>query len=392
MFLGGLIDLGLPVDYLKSEVSRLKIPFQLDTQTVLKKSIRAIQVHIVDPEENHHHHHRPAAELVRVVQESDLSDPIKKKSISIIGKIARAEGKIHGQKPEEVYLHEIGGVDTLVDIAGVLIGLDYFHIDKIKASSIPTGYGSVLTSHGELPIPAPATIELLRGVPVTGGQVPDELTTPTGAAIISTITEEFGAIPSMIVEGIGYGAGYRDYEKPNVLRLLLGRHSFSLLEEDNILIETNLDDMSPQIAEYVSEKLFEAGALDVYTTPIYMKKHRPAFKLSVLVAYDNLNQVRNLLFQETTTLGLREIAVKKAFLSREDRIVETIWGKTTVKISYHQNGFKVTPEYEECKIIARNSQVPLIEVIRSVQNTGIQSISPSEVGPKTMNNNQDSPQ
>lgn len=372
MFLGGLIDLGLPVDYLKSEIAKMKIPFQFHAITTKKGSIQAVQIEIADPEESesHHvdHHHRPVAELIRIIQESKLSHSIREKSTTILWKIAQAEGKIHGQNPENVYLHEVGGVDTLIDITGVLIGVNYLAINKIMASIIPTGYGFISTSHGTLPIPAPATAELLKGIPVTAGHVPGELTTPTGAALIGTMAEQFGSIPPMIIERIGYGAGHRDYESPNVLRLLLGRDLPTSQHEENILIETNIDDMSPQIVDYVSEKLFEAGALDVYTTPIYMKKQRPAFMLSVIVPPSRLQEFRDLLFKETTTLGIREISFKKVSLPREDMELETTWGKTKVKISRYRDGIKLTPEYEECKSIARQFHLPLIEVIHAVRN------------------------
>ena len=392
MFLGGLIDIGLSVDTLRSELIKLKIPFEIEAKHVLTGSIRATQFLIIDPEKvqaHHPHQHRPARELVRIVQESDLDESIKKKSISIIWKIAQAEGKIHGQKPEDVYLHEIGGLDTLIDITGALIGLSYFKVSKIISSPIPTGSGLINTSHGILPIPAPATIELLKGIPIQAGQTTGELTTPTGAAIISTLADQFGTLPKMIVEKIGYGAGYYDYDRPNVLRLLLGYSSQIKPEEENILIETNLDDMSPQIIEYVSEKLFENGALDVFTTPIYMKKQRPAFQLSVLVSMDKAELLRNIIFQETTTLGVREVLVKKVSLHREDRIIQTVWGKTKVKISYLPKGIKVTPEYEECKKIAREFNIPLLNVFQMIQKTALQILELSQITSPNLSSNQD---
>jgi len=374
MFLGGLIDLGLPIDLLRSELTKLKIPFLIQPEKVSKGSIQATQVKIIDPEEYHYpehhdHHHRPAKELVRILQESDLSPTIKEKSQSILGKIAQAEGNIHGQKPEEVFLHEVGGLDTLIDITGVLIGLNFFKIKKVFASTIPTGFGFVETTHGKLPIPAPATLELLKGIPIYSGNIPYELTTPTGAALIASLANEFGTLPHMVVEKIGYGAGFHDFETPNILRLLLGRLSEYQHEEENILIETNLDDMSPQIIEYVSEKLFDIGALDVFTTPIFMKKQRPAFKLSVIIEPEILEKAKDIIFQETTTLGFREFKVKKIFLAREERLVDTPWGKIPVKISQHQKGFRITPEYEECKTIAQKFQLPLIDVIHFVHQS-----------------------
>lgn len=382
MFLGGLVDLGLPIDLLQEELTKLKISFLIQAEKVTKRAIQATQVIITDPEEHHHHthhpdhhhHHRPAKELVRILQESDLSSSIKEKSISLLWKIAQAEGSIHGQNPEEVFLHEVGGLDTIIDITGAIIGLNYFHIKKVFASTISTGFGFIETAHGKLPIPAPATVELLKGVPIKSGHIPHELTTPTGAAIIAGITNEFGTLPHMVIEKIGYGAGSHDFEIPNTLRLFLGRLSENERTEENILIETNLDDMSPQIIEYVSDKLFEIGALDVFTTPIFMKKQRPAIKLSVIIQPDLFERVKNILFQETTTLGFREFQFKKVFLAREDRFVETVWGKVRVKIAKHQKGFRITPEYEECKTIAQKFQIPLLDVIRFVHQTATERI------------------
>lgn len=381
MFLGSLIDLGLSIDILREELGKLKIPFLIQAEKVKKGSIQATQIKIMNPEEHLHHihhdnyhHHRPAKELIGILQESDLSPAIKEKSISLLWKIAQAEGKIHGQKPEEVFLHEVGGLDTLIDITGAIIGLNYFQIKKVFASAIPTGFGFIKTAHGKLPIPAPATVELLKGVPIKSGQIPYELTTPTGAVIIANLANEFGPLPYMIIEKIGYGAGYHDFETPNVLRLFLGRVPENEQVEENILIETNLDDMSPQIIEYVSDKLFDIGVLDVFTAPIFMKKQRPAIQLSVIFPPHLLEKVKNILFQETTTLGFRVIHFHKVFLAREDRLVDTAWGKIRVKISKYQKGFKITPEYEECKKIAQKYQIPLLDVIRSIHQSAMEII------------------
>ncbi|NLJ50318.1 MAG: nickel pincer cofactor biosynthesis protein LarC [Candidatus Atribacteria bacterium] len=384
MFLGALVDLGLPIDKLQEELAKLKIPFFIQAEKVSKGSIQATQIKIIDPKENHythhgnHHYHRPAKELVGILQESDLPPLIKEKSISLLWKIAQAEAKIHGRKPEDVFLHEVGGLDTLIDISGTIIGLHFFQIKKVFASTIPTGFGFIETAHGKLPIPAPATVELLKGVPIKSGHIPNELTTPTGAVLIANLVDEFGPLPHMIIEKIGYGAGYHDFETPNVLRLFLGCVPENEQVEENILIETNLDDMSPQIIEYVSDKLFDIGALDVFTTPIFMKKQRPAIQLSVIFPSHLFEKVKNILFQETTTLGFRFIHFNKIFLTREDRLVDTTWGKIRVKISKHQKGFRITPEYEECRKIAQKYQIPLLDVIHSIHQSALETIEPNK--------------
>ncbi|MDI3543719.1 MAG: pyridinium-3,5-bisthiocarboxylic acid mononucleotide nickel chelatase, partial [Candidatus Atribacteria bacterium] len=298
MFLSSLLDLGISSSLFISEIKKMPIPFEIEIKKVQKHNISATQIKIKE-EEHQHHHHRPARELIRIIRESPFTPSIKEKAQEMVRKIAEVEAKIHGADPQEIHLHEVGGVDTLVDITGVLIALHMLEIDEICSSPIPTGHGWVESAHGLLPIPAPATLELLRGIPIYSGEVEGELTTPTGAVLVSTLSKSFGSLPSCQIEKIGYGAGERDYSYPNVLRAIIGKKEVHLKEEKNLVIETNIDDMSPQIVEYLTEKLFQEGALDVFITPIFMKKQRPAFQLSVITPLFLKTKMEEVILKET---------------------------------------------------------------------------------------------
>lgn len=367
MFLSSLLDLGISSSLFISEIKKIPIPFEIEIKKVQKHNISATQIKIKEEE---HHHHRPARELIRIIQESPFTLSIKEKAQEIVEKIAEVEAKIHGADPQEIYLHEVGGVDTLVDITGVLIALRMLEIDQICSSPIPTGHGWVESAHGLLPIPAPATLELLRGIPIYSGEVEGELTTPTGAALISSLSKSFGSLPFCQIEKIGYGAGERDYSYPNVLRAIMGKREVYLKEEKNLVIETNIDDMSPQVVEYLTEKLFQEGALDVFITPIFMKKQRPAFQLSVITPLFLKNKMEEVILKETTTLGVREYQVDKYFLSREEIEIPTSWGKVRGKLSSFGEMIKITPEYEDCRKIAVQEKIPLLQVIQEAQREG----------------------
>jgi len=367
MFLSSLLDLGISSSLFISEIKKMPISFEIEIKKIQKHNISATQVKIKEEE---HHHHRPARELIRIIQESPFPSPIKEKAQEMVRKIAEVEAKIHGADPQEIYLHEVGGVDTIVDITGVLIALHMLEIDEIRSSPIPTGHGWVESAHGLLPIPAPATLELLRGIPIYSGEIEGELTTPTGAVLVSSLSKSFGSLPSCQIEKIGYGAGERDYSYPNVLRAIMGKREIHLKEEKNLVIETNIDDMSPQIVEYLTEKLFQEGALDVFITPIFMKKQRPAFQLSVITPLFLKTKMEEVILKETTTLGVREYQVDKYFLSREEIEIPTSWGKVRGKISFWGEMVKVTPEYEDCKKIAAQEKIPLLQVIQEAQRGG----------------------
>lgn len=369
MFLGALLDLGvIEVEAFVAQLQRfLPFPFDITIRQVRKGSISATQVSVVDPSPSHT---RSAKEMVSFLQSGLLPQSLQSKAQAILQVIAEAEGRVHGCHPEEVHFHEIGGGDTLVDIVGVLYALELLGVQEVYSSPIPTGRGFVRTSHGLLPVPAPVTLELLRGVPVYTGSEEGELTTPTGAALVTHLVTSFGPCPHIVVQKIGYGAGLQDFTIPNVLRVILGELEGRENQERNVLLETNIDDMSPQIVEYLAERLFEAGALDVFVTPIYMKKHRPAFMLSVLAPISLAPRLRTLIFEETTTLGVREHEVVKWALPRKEVVISTPWGTVRGK-EVHKSGKTVTlPEYEECKKIAQKTGLPLQEVLERLRKTG----------------------
>ncbi|MEN3183711.1 MAG: nickel pincer cofactor biosynthesis protein LarC [Atribacterota bacterium] len=366
MFLGALLDLGtIEIDAFVAQLKEfLPLPFDVTVCKVYKKGISATQVLVTEP---HPPHARSAKEMHDFLERSSLPKTLQSKAQTILQAIAEAEGKVHGCHPKEVHFHEIGGGDTLVDVVGVLYALELLGVQEIYSSPIPTGRGFVHTSHGLLPVPAPVTLELLQGIPVYTGLVEGELTTPTGAALIAHLTNAFGPCPPMIVQKIGYGAGLQDLSIPNVLRAILGEREEEAYQERNVLLETNIDDMSPQIVEYLTERLFEAGALDVFVTPIYMKKQRPAFALSVLAPLSLAPRLRTIIFEETTTLGIREHEVVKWVLPRREVTLSTPWGAIRGKEVRKGGKTLVLPEYEECKKIARRTGLPLREVLEKLK-------------------------
>jgi pyridinium-3,5-bisthiocarboxylic acid mononucleotide nickel chelatase len=295
---------------------------------------------------------------------------VRKNSLRIFERLAAAEAKVHATTPDKIHFHEVGAVDSIVDIVGSVIGLELLGVSQIMASAINTGSGMVQTAHGLLPVPAPATAELLTGIPLYQSTTQFELTTPTGAAIISTLGSSFGPMPPMKIERTAYGAGDQDFPgHPNVLRLLIGEPVAGYDEDTSIVIETNIDDMNPQIYDYVIEKLMKQGAQDVYLTPIIMKKGRPAVLLSVLVDKARADAVLDTLFRETTSIGVRIQEVGRKKLSREIREVDTVYGKIRMKISRRGNEIlTITPEYEDCRRIAEEKRIPLKQVMEEAKS------------------------
>ncbi|AKG34926.1 nickel pincer cofactor biosynthesis protein LarC [Paenibacillus durus] len=317
----------------------------------------------------HGHHHRNIGDIERIIGASLLPDRVKELSMKIFMQVALAEAKVHGKPLEEVHFHEVGAVDSIVDIVGAAICLDYLQVDKILASPVQVGGGFVRCAHGLIPVPAPATVEILKGIPVKAGLVPFETTTPTGAAILAAVVDEFTDKPDFVMEAVGYGLGNRDLEIPNVLRVYLGR-----MEEKKesaaagpILLETNIDDMNPELYGYVEEQLFAHGASDVFKTPIIMKKGRPAVKLSVLVGAKREKDVLEVIFKETTSLGVRKLPVGKAMLERSFVKHSTRYGEVTIKNSYYEGKLvKYKPEYEDCKRLALANGVPISKIYREI--------------------------
>jgi uncharacterized protein (TIGR00299 family) protein len=370
MTLGALVDLELEPDFLKNELAKLKLDgYKISYDRTEKHGIAGTKAHVelthhTDHNHHGHHHSRNLSDIRRLIEDSDLRGDVKAKSIAVFVKLGEAEARVHGTTIDEVHFHEVGAVDSIVDIVGSVIGISALGIEKIYSSAPSLGKGFTRSAHGIIPVPAPATLELLKGIPVRQTEIESELVTPTGAAIVSTLADGFGPAPEMVVEKIGYGAGDRDLaEQPNLLRIYLGtaRHNY---ERDTVkVIETNIDDMSPQVYDLLIDKLLGIGALDVFLTPILMKKSRPAVMLTALVDSPHLQEVCDCILAETTTLGVRIYEADRKKLSREIIEVETEYGKVRAKLGkMGDQVVKILPEYEDCKRLAREKNVPIMKV------------------------------
>ncbi len=364
MTLGALVDLGVPVEWLEENLRKLPLSgFELSTAPMNKGGIQAIdvRVEVKDTETS-----RNYAVIKDLIANSELNDRVKTLSSEMFRRIGTAEAKVHGCELEKVHFHEVGGIDAIVDIVGTALGIDFLGIERVVSAHVPVGGGTVTCSHGELPVPAPATCEILENVPVYGGGE-TELTTPTGAAIIKTLAAEFGPLPEMKIQKTGYGSGKRQPAgRPNLLRILLGEtgESDELFAHDHItVVETNIDDMNPEVCGYVMEKLFTDGALDVLLMPVFMKKNRPGTVLQVLCGNQKKDKIIRRILSETSSIGLRYYPVERCLLEREEIVVETTWGKMAVKKVRRPGGkTELVPEYEECCRVADENGIPIREV------------------------------
>jgi len=364
MILGALFDLGLDKEAWSRELNKLGISgYTVKIERKRKGPLMGTDVNIIVEDKITHRH---AKEILDIVSNSRLDDDIKEKSLKILTRIAQAESSIHNEPLEEVHLHELGGIDTIVDVVGSIIGLKLLGIEAVYSSPLPIGEGFIETAHGKLPVPAPATIELLKGIPVYSNGMKGELVTPTGAGIISTISYGFGPIPTLTIEKIGYGAGKKEFPIPNMLRAIMGELYQEKQRDTNTIIDVNIDDMNPQVYGYLMDRLFELGALDVFFTPIYMKKSRPAVKLTVISPNHLVDKLVEVIFKETTSIGVRIYRVEKIMLPREVVEVDTPWGTARVKISYINGTPKVMPEYDDCKAIAEKTGIPIQEVMKEI--------------------------
>lgn len=318
-----------------------------------------------------HHHHRNFTMIKDMINNSTLSDGVKALSIEMFRLVAVAEGKVHNKPMGEVHFHEVGATDSIVDMVGAAICIDALQVDKIMASSIQVGGGFVTCAHGKMPVPAPATVEILQGVPLKYNLVPFETTTPTGAAILKATVSAYKDEHDMRIHKIGYGLGYKDFEVPNALRVYLGEIEDApgeLVIEKQYVMETNIDDMNPEIFTYIEQKLFDAGALDVYKTPIMMKKGRPAVTLSILFSKENREALQKIIFTETSSGGVRETQVAKSMLKRDFVDVETSYGSVKVKNLYYEGKcIKCKPEYEDCARLAHEQGVPIQAIYDAVK-------------------------
>jgi uncharacterized protein (TIGR00299 family) protein len=378
MFIGALLDCGLNFEFLKAELGKLNVEgYELGLARVDRSGISAakfdVHVHTDHHGHEHHHHghhhnhsHHHLSEIKRIISSSNLSDRVKERARTIFQRIGEAEAKIHDIPIEKVHFHEVGAIDSIVDIVGASVALDALQIERIISSPLHVGSGTFTCAHGTYPVPGPATTELLKGVPIYSKEIEGELMTPTGAAIISTLAESYGSMPMMRVERIGYGAGTRDYPKfPNVLRAIIGE-----IEEDAdqtpatvTVIEANIDDLNAQVFGHLMEKLLAAGALDIFYTPVQMKKNRPGVLLTLLCQPEDRERMCEIVFRETTTLGVRYRNEKREVLKREFTTVETEYGQIRIKVSRSRDGrvMNFSPEFEDCRAAAEKHRVGLRE-------------------------------
>jgi len=375
MNLAAMIDLGVPRDYLESELRKLgDLPFELRVSRQKKNGIEGTLVDVVlTPEErvlaskHHHEEHRSWNEIKRMIERSTLANETRDMSIRIFERIALAEAKVHGVSVENVHFHEVGAVDSIVDIVGAAVCFNYLKPEAVYASPPQLGGGFVDTAHGKLPVPAPATAEILRGIPVVTGGVPFETTTPTGAAILAELVNEFTHNAHLTIHKTGYGLGHRQTEIPNLLRVYLA----AVPDRDHSkrwwMIECNIDDMNPEMYDYLIDRILALGADDVFLTPVIMKKSRPATTLSVLCSEHIADAVSSFILAETTSLGIRKFPVSKEMLQRTTEEISVPAGKVRIKHAVH-NGkvLRSKPEFEDCRRLASEKNLPLSEIYRQI--------------------------
>jgi uncharacterized protein (TIGR00299 family) protein len=361
MILGALIDAGLSPLRLREELKKLRLPgVRLRVKKVLKGGIAATRVSVEGRSEKHH---RNLGELLKIIDRSSTEAEVKEKSKEIFQRIASVEAKIHQKPIDEIHFHEIGGLDSIVDIVGSVWGLRQMGIDEVHVSKVNVGTGFVECEHGTLPVPAPATLALMKGKPIYSSGVERELLTPTGAAILTSLGFQFGQMPPMKLEKIGYGAGRDDLPHPNLLRLIIGTLTKTSGQERVEVIETNIDDMNPQFYDYVMEKLLAMGVLEVFIIPIMMKKNRPATLLTIISPSEQLPSIISFLLRETTTLGLRWHEEERSRTDREIIPLHTRHGEIHFKIArWEGNVVNLSPEYEDCKRLALEKGIPLKDV------------------------------
>ncbi len=413
MFLGALVDAGVSPALLEKTVAGLNVGARLEISKVLRSGITATKVdvwindqakdhpqdgerpfhehgHTHSHEHSHHHHHdahehpleesgrhhhdehahgRHLSEIKKIISAAPISETAKQRALAIFQSLGEAEAKIHNMPIEKIHFHEVGAVDAIVDIVCAAVGSDALGVDEWVCSPVNVGGGTVQAAHGRLPVPAPATVELLKDIPIYSSGIDKELTTPTGAAIVKTLVSRFGTVPAYRIEKSGYGAGTRDFPShANVLRLTVGESTAITQATGNEMVsvlEANIDDLNPQVFGYVMDKLLEAGALDVFGTPVQMKKNRPGMLLTVLTRTEDAQRIAKIVFAETTTLGIRMREERRAVLIRRSEVVRTPWGEVRMKIG-NLNGTvtNYAPEYEDCRRIASVHGVPLKSVMQ----------------------------
>ena len=390
MCLGALVNGGVPWEYLTKSLASLGIKqeYQLEQTQVVRNSQTATKVlvkqkhHHAHHHDHHHHHARHLPEIVTIIQAADISDRAKEWSLKIFNALAIAEGAVHGVAPEKVHFHEVGATDAIIDIVGTCIGLDWLRIDQLYCSALPTGGGTIKAEHGILSVPVPAVLQLYqaRQVPVYSNGIEKELVTPTGAAIATTLATSFGAPPAMTIENIGLGAGSQEFKIPNILQLWIGKStdSFDWQSEEVTVLETQIDDLSPQAIAYTLEQLLSESALDVFTQGITMKKSRSGILLSVICQPHLANRCKEIIFNETTTLGIRERTQSRSVLNRQIKVVTTPYGEVKVKIAtcgQTNSAINLQPEYEDCALLARQHSISWYKVQQAAISAAKEQLS-----------------
>lgn len=370
MTVGALLNLGLPFEYLEEQLKKLNVSgYQLEQNITERHKISATKFDVKLTDDSKHRHLKDITELIN---SSDLSDRIKEISCQAFEKLARAEAKIHNSTPDKVHFHEVGGVDAIIDIVGSAIGVEYFNPEAVFCSTVIVGQGITKSSHGVIPIPAPATVEILKNVPTKIAKTEGERVTPTGVAILTTLVDFYGGgfdSPEMTLKNSGFGAGSKKYDDcPNLLRIILGetdgKHTFS----DRIdILETNIDDMNPQIYDYLFSQLYKAGAFEVFLTPVIMKKNRPGHLLTVLCKNKLSDKICDIIFNETSTAGIRFRSESRRILERREKVVKTGFGSIRVKLLKLKDGYKIQPEYDDCREAAEKHRASLKEIMETVR-------------------------
>lgn len=366
MLLSSLVDLGADATYIESQLNTLPLDgFKLNFSSQNKQGIQATGLKIDFDEA---HHHRKASDIFKMIKESSLPTRVKERSICIFDVIAHAEAKIHGMSVEDVHFHEVGAMDSIIDIIGGCLALEQLEIDELYASPIPTGNGKINIAHGVYPVPAPATAEILKGIPLASFDVSSELTTPTGAAFIKALVSEVGPMPAVSMDEIGYGCGIKDFEFPNILRAIQFTVADNTPSQVQV-IECQIDDMTAETLGFFIEQVIDDGALDAYFTPITMKKSRPATQLTVICKFDDAQYFEDYMLKNTSSLGVRSYAVNRKILHRQFQTIHTSYGTILVKIGMlQQQVIKAKPEFEDVKNAATQYDKPFLTVYNEIQN------------------------
>jgi len=378
MTMAALIDAGIDAKLIRRGIDSLGLDeVELDVQTVMKGGFQATYVKVLHPEQ---HAHRHLADIKQIIDRADeITSAQKSLALQIFQAVATAEAKVHGSSINKVHFHEVGAIDSIVDIVGAAIGFDLLGADQIVCSAIPTGRGQVRIDHGVCTVPTPGTAELLKGIPLADVPIDAELTTPTGAAIITTMVDRFGYLPAMTIDSIGYGAGtYNFDQRANLLRIFVGNSAVDSNSDHVTMLETNLDDISAEVVGYTKQKLFAAGALDVFTTPIQMKKDRPGVILSVIATPAHVEQLESILFEETKTFGVRRYQVERSKRARKSHAVETPWGPVQGKLGWRRGEQAIfTPEFDDAARVAAEQGIPLRVVYRAAESSYVPEPQPS---------------